>query len=146
MVVCCLSLHPGSSESRKTLEQKFIFQIGTLNPHGINEHFSFKKLFLFSRHDIPTNSIAPFSAYKPTHNPQFLQSLWRRANARRSAFKLFVVVNFTFSTQLLTLNYMHIFEPRSPRPQLVLARILLTKTWIFRRKKLQLPQKLFLVW
>ena len=27
--------------SRKTLEQKFIFQIGTLNPHRINERFSF---------------------------------------------------------------------------------------------------------
>ena len=37
MAVCGLSLHLGSSESRKTLEQKFIFQIGTLNPHGINE-------------------------------------------------------------------------------------------------------------
>ena len=41
MAVCGLSLHLGSSESRKTLEQKFIFQIGTLNPHGINERFSF---------------------------------------------------------------------------------------------------------
>ena len=41
MAVCGLSLHLGSSESRKTLEQKFIFQIGTLNHHGINEHFSF---------------------------------------------------------------------------------------------------------
>ena len=41
MAVCSLFLHLGSSESRKTLEQKFIFQIGTLNPHGINEHFSF---------------------------------------------------------------------------------------------------------
>ena len=41
MVVCDLSLHQGSTESRKTLEQKFIFQIGTLNPHGINECFSF---------------------------------------------------------------------------------------------------------
>ena len=39
MAVCGLSLHVGGSESRKTLEQKFIFQIGTLNPHGINEHF-----------------------------------------------------------------------------------------------------------
>ena len=37
MAVCGLSLHLGSSESRKTLEQKFIFQIGTLNPHRINE-------------------------------------------------------------------------------------------------------------
>ena len=41
MAVCGLSLHLGSSESRKTLEQKFIFQIGTLNPHGINEPFLF---------------------------------------------------------------------------------------------------------
>ena len=41
MAVCGLSLHLGSSESRKTLEQKFIFQIGTLNPQGINERFSF---------------------------------------------------------------------------------------------------------
>ena len=65
MAVCGLFLHLGSSESRKTLEQKFIFQIGTLNPHGI----------LFSRHHIPTNGVAPLSAYKPTHNPQFLQSL-----------------------------------------------------------------------
>ena len=41
MVVCGLSLHQGSTESRKTLEQRFIFQISTLNPHGINERFSF---------------------------------------------------------------------------------------------------------
>ena len=40
--VCGISLHLGSSESRKTPEQKFIFQIGTLNPHGINKRFSFK--------------------------------------------------------------------------------------------------------
>ena len=41
MAVCGLSLHQGSTESRKTLEQRFIFQIGTLNPHRINERFSF---------------------------------------------------------------------------------------------------------
>ena len=41
MTVCGLSLHQGNTESRKTLEQKFIFQIGTLNPDGINERFSF---------------------------------------------------------------------------------------------------------
>ena len=41
MAVCGLSLHQGSTESRKTLEQRFIFQIGTLNPHGINKRFSF---------------------------------------------------------------------------------------------------------
>ena len=36
MAVCGLSLHLGSSESRKTP-----VQIGTLNPRGINERFSF---------------------------------------------------------------------------------------------------------
>ena len=41
MMICGLSLHQGNTESRKNLEQKFIFQIGTLNPHGINERFSF---------------------------------------------------------------------------------------------------------
>ena len=41
MTICGLSLHQGNAESRKNLEEKFIFQIGTLNPHGINERFSF---------------------------------------------------------------------------------------------------------
>ena len=30
-----------TARSRKTLKQKFIFQIGILNPHRINERFSF---------------------------------------------------------------------------------------------------------
>ena len=42
MAVCGLSLHKEAQKAAKTLEQKFIFQIGTLNPHGINERFSFK--------------------------------------------------------------------------------------------------------
>ena len=41
MTICGLSLHQGNTESRKTLEQKLIFQLGTLSPHGINERFSF---------------------------------------------------------------------------------------------------------
>ena len=41
MTICGLSQHQGATESRKNLEEKFIFQIGTLNPHGINERFSF---------------------------------------------------------------------------------------------------------
>ena len=48
MVVCGLSLHLGSLESCKTLEQKFIFQIGTLNPHSINKRFSFNLFILFT--------------------------------------------------------------------------------------------------
>ena len=42
MSICGLSLHQGTIDSCKNLEQRFIFQIGTLNPHGINERFSFK--------------------------------------------------------------------------------------------------------
>ena len=41
VTICGLSLHQGNTESRKNLEQKFIFQIGTLNPYDINERFSF---------------------------------------------------------------------------------------------------------
>ena len=46
MAVCCLSLHLGSSEGSKTLEKKFIFQIGTLNHHSINKPFSFNQFIL----------------------------------------------------------------------------------------------------
>ena len=41
MTIYGLSLHHGNTESRKNLEQKFIFQLGTLSPHGINERLSF---------------------------------------------------------------------------------------------------------
>ena len=36
MSICGLSLHQGTTDSRKNLEQKFIFQIGTLNSHGMS--------------------------------------------------------------------------------------------------------------
>ena len=42
MTICGLSLHHRNTESRKNLEQSFIFQLGTLSPHGINEHLSFR--------------------------------------------------------------------------------------------------------
>ena len=41
MTVCGLSLLQGNTESRKNSEQKFIFKIGTLVPHGINQLLSF---------------------------------------------------------------------------------------------------------
>ena len=40
LAICGLSLHQGMMESHKNLEQKFIFQIGTLNPHSIHKCFS----------------------------------------------------------------------------------------------------------
>ena len=36
-----LKFYHGNTESRKNLEQKSIFQLGTLSPHGINERLSF---------------------------------------------------------------------------------------------------------
>ena len=39
MAACGLCLR--HSESRKIQEQKFIFEVGTLNPYGVNERFSF---------------------------------------------------------------------------------------------------------
>ena len=77
MAVCGLSLYLGSLESHKTLGKKFIFQICTLNPYRISKQVLFIQLFLFSYNHIPTSSIAPFSVYKPTHNPQLLHLLWR---------------------------------------------------------------------
>ena len=41
MAICGLHMHQGNTESRKNLEQKFIFQLSSLNTHGINERFSF---------------------------------------------------------------------------------------------------------
>ena len=55
------------------ISTKVIFQIVALNPIGFNERFSFYSCF--SRHYVPTNSAAPLSPYKPTHNPQFLHFL-----------------------------------------------------------------------
>ena len=40
MTICGLSLHHGNTESRKNLVQKFIFQLSTLYPRGINERLS----------------------------------------------------------------------------------------------------------
>ena len=103
MALCGLSLHHGSSEGCKTPEQKLSFKQALLSPMVSMNAFHSANLFLFSHHHIPTNSIAPFSAYKYTHNPQFLQLLWWRAIARKtSAFKLYKVANFHY--QLNSVN------------------------------------------
>ena len=50
---------------------KFILQIGTLNPHGINERVSFNSIYsYFSRCHVTTNSVAPTLLQKLhlTHN------------------------------------------------------------------------------
>ena len=67
MALCGLSLHHGSSEGCKTPEQKSSFKQALLSPMVSMNAFHSANLFLFSHHHIPTNSIAPFSAYKITH-------------------------------------------------------------------------------
>ena len=38
--ICGLSLQLSNSESSKSLRQKFVCQMGTLNPYDINQRFS----------------------------------------------------------------------------------------------------------
>ena len=87
MAASGLSLHLGSSERRKTLEQKFIFL--TSASHSTN-------LFLFSRHHIPTNNVAPLSTYKPTHNHNSFNRSDEELTLETSAFTLFTVANLRF--------------------------------------------------
>ena len=73
MAACGLSLR--RSESRKTQEKNLSSKSALLIPTVSTSAFHSTNLFLYSRHRIPTNSVAQFSACKPTDNPQFLQSL-----------------------------------------------------------------------
>ena len=81
--------------------------------------FHSANLFLFSWDHIPTNSIAPISAYKYTHNPLFLQLLWWRAIAlKMSAFKLYKVGNFHHQlSQLYQITLL--YSPTDAAPQLL---------------------------
>ena len=115
MEICNLSLHPDSAKSRKIVEQKFIFHINTLNPHGINKRFSFKYFILVFL-------VTMFPPVALLHFPHInlMASSSRRGDGQRisvggllsgsirfdetSALELFTVA-FTFSTQFLTLNY-----------------------------------------
>ena len=74
MTICGLSLHHGNTESRKNLEQKLIFQLGTLSPHGINERLSLTNLFTNACDHIFTNGKAPLHSHLNQNNPQFLCS------------------------------------------------------------------------
>ena len=71
MVVCGLSLHQGSTESRKTLEKNLFFKSALLIlTVSINAFHSTNLFCCFSGYQAPANSVAPPSVYKPhtTHN------------------------------------------------------------------------------
>ena len=60
MVVCGLSLHQGSSKSRKTLEQKLFFKSALLIlTVSMNAFLSTNLFCCFSRYQAPANSVAP---------------------------------------------------------------------------------------
>ena len=111
MAVCGI-LHQGSKESRKTPEQKFIFQIGTLNPHGINDAFHSTYLFCVfhvTRHQ-PIAQLH-LSVNKPhtTHNSSIRSD--EGLTLERSASESPYGGQFTLSTQLIELNYLLILPP-----------------------------------
>ena len=109
MSIYGLSLHQGTTDSRKNLEQRFIFQIGTLNPHGINERFSFN-------YQVPTNSVAPSSVYKAytTHNSSICSD--EGLTLETSAFESLYGGQFTLSTPLI--NQIFVFHsPTDAAPQ-----------------------------
>lgn len=61
MIFSGISLHQGSTESRKYSEQKFLFQLGSFAPHGINELISLNDgnyLCIFWYHGSPNNASA----------------------------------------------------------------------------------------
>ena len=86
ITICGLSLHHRSTEIFRNLEQKFIFQLGTLSPHGINDAFHSTNLFTNSCDHISTNGKALLHSHIDHNTPQFFYSLSRRANARNVSF------------------------------------------------------------
>ena len=115
--ICGPSLLNGGTESCTNLEQKFIFQIGILNPRGINERFWFNQfIFVYLFHSISlfisfyvnmqvsTNSVTPSSPLWPntTHNfPPFAPMKGQRSKRQLMFFKLCTVVKFKLSTPQL---------------------------------------------
>ena len=67
---------------------------------------------LFSFFSVPCfhQWCSSISAYKHTHNPQFLYSLRRRAGAPNASFETLNSVQFMLSTQLIIPNYLDILS------------------------------------
>ena len=96
----------------KLLVKNLSFKSALLIPTVSTSAFHSTNLFLFLHHHISTNSVAPFSAWKHTHNPQFLYLLWQRANTPKISFKTLYGGQFVLSTELIILNYPVILSHR----------------------------------
>ena len=106
MAICGLSLHQGSTESRKTLEQKFIFQISTQSSQYQQTLFIqliYSVVFHVARHQ--PIAWLHISVYKPhtTHNSSICsdEGLALETSASESLYG----GQFTLSTQLIKPNY-----------------------------------------
>ena len=98
MTICGLPLHQGNTDGRKHPEQQFTFQIGTLNPYGVNERFSFNS-FILVFHVVmflPITKLHHSLYNKPraTHNSLIRSD--EGLTLETSAFNLFTVVNLPY--------------------------------------------------
>ena len=95
MTICGLSLHHRNTESRKNLQQKFIFQLGTLYPPEIINASHSTNIFTNSCHHISTNCKPPPHSHLTYNTPQFLNTLSGRRGNFVSAPKPGVKYNLT---------------------------------------------------
>ena len=75
MTTCGLSLHHRNTESRKSLEQKCIFPLGTLSAYGINERSHFTSLLRNLCDHISTNGKAHLHSHINLQKNIVLQSI-----------------------------------------------------------------------
>ena len=88
-LVCGLSLHQGSTESRKTLEQIFFFKSALIIlTVSTNVFHSTYLLCYLSRHQAPTNSVGPSICIKLNHSqytiPRFTPTKDQRSRRQLS--------------------------------------------------------------
>ena len=104
MAICGLSLHQGSTESRKTLEQNLFFKSALFLTVPTSASHSTNLCSCFSRYHGPTNSIASFFLFKPhtTHNSSIRSD--EGPTLETSAFESLYGGQFTLSTQLIKPN------------------------------------------
>ena len=97
MKICSLSLHQGDTESRKTLKNNFIFQLGTLYIYTESMNVShFIYLFKNSCHHVSTNGKAPPHPQKTNNTHNFSVRSDEGLTLVTSAFQIFHGGNSTF--------------------------------------------------
>ena len=87
------AVRKAAKHQNKNLSSKSALLITTV----LTSTFHSTNLFLFSCHHIPTNSVAPFSAYKPTHSTHNSSNCSEEGlTLKTSAFKLLTEANLRY--------------------------------------------------